>query len=108
MNIKRLSDFKNLDCCRFFADPKYRPPTKSELKKLIELSGYARTDFAPALGGRVDHYAFKSLDRWVSEADYAKNRTIPYMEWRYLLVVLGVVDIEQETMKNIQAVYFEQ
>lgn len=98
-NVKRekplsKAQFRRLNCCRSFVDPKYFPPTASEIQMLFDIAEWSQNEAADILGVSGGLKGSTSIRRWKADPDSSSFRAIPYATWRLALFEAGIVQLE--------------
>lgn len=82
-----LEALKQKPCCLPFANENYAPPTASEVRALIALTGWSQNDVAKITGVSFDpKKGSPTVRRWKAKEGDKHLRTIPYAAWRLLLL----------------------
>lgn len=88
--------FENLPCARQYKD-NYQPPTPSQVKALIDLSGLNRRQWSDLLGITYsDKHGSTTLRKWTMSTKSKDYRQIPYSTWRLMLIYAGAVNAQQD------------
>ncbi len=73
-----------------FADPSYQPPTPSEIRTAMQLSGMTASQ-----GGKVLGVNSRTIRKWIGG-----ESPIPYSAWRLLLLELGeAINVEGHELR---------
>lgn len=75
--------------CRLpFADPRYQPPTKEEIRTALKLAGFTGATAGDFLG-----VSGRTIRKWTGD-----ERPIPYSAWRLLLIKIGLAESAAQDM----------